>query len=147
MREIEEIADVRRLLEQARTIAVLGAHEDPARPAHYVPMYMARQGYRLVPVNAAFAGQTIWGEPVVATLAEIDTPVDLINVFRRPDQIPAHLDDILAMQPLPRAVWFQSGIRNDEAAEKLIAAGIEVVQDRCIKTDHRAFGVGPVRPR
>jgi hypothetical protein len=147
MGEIASIPDVRRALEQARTVAVLGANADPTRPAHYVPAYLARQGYRLVPVNPAFVGQTIWGEPVVATLAEIDTPVDLVNVFRRPDQIPAHLDDILAMQPRPRVVWFQSGIRNDEAARQLAAAGIDVVQDRCIKTDHRAFGLGPVAPR
>lgn len=147
MREIVDGASVRRVLEDARTIAVLGAHVDPDRPAHYVAEYLAEQGYQLFPVHPAFVGHELWGRRVVATLAELDTPIDIVDVFRRPDEIPGHLDDILAMQPLPKVVWFQLGIRNDQAARQLIAAGIEVVQSRCIKTDHRMFRVGPVAPR
>jgi predicted CoA-binding protein len=146
MREIVDVASVRRVLEDARTIAVLGAHVDPDKPAHYVPDYLAEQGYRIFPVNPAFAGQELWGRPVVATLAELDTPIDLVDVFRRPDVIPGHLDDILAMQPLPKLVWFQLGIRNDQVARQLVAAGIEVVQDRCTLADHRVFRLGPVTP-
>jgi uncharacterized protein len=146
MREIVDVASVRRVLEDARTIAVLGAHVDPDKPAHYVPDYLAEQGYRIFPVNPAFAGQELWGRPVVATLAELDTPIDLVDVFRRPDMIPGHLDDILAMQPLPKVVWFQLGIRNDQVARQLIAAGIDVVQDRCTLADHRVFRLGPVTP-
>ncbi len=147
MPEIVDVAGVRRVLEEARTIAVLGAHVDPDRPAHYVPEYLAEYGYQLLPVNAAFVGQEIWGQRVVATLAELDTPIDLVDIFRRPDEIPEHLDDILAMQPLPKVVWFQLGIRNALAARQLVAAGIDVVQDRCIKTDHRRFRLGAVTPR
>lgn len=147
MPEIVDVAGVRRVLEETRTIAVLGAHVDPDRPAHYVPEYLAEYGYQLLPVNAAFVGHEIWGRPVVATLAELDTPIDLVDVFRRPDEIPDHLDDILAMQPLPKVVWFQLGIRNALVARQLVAAGIDVVQDRCIKTDHRRFQIGAVKPR
>jgi predicted CoA-binding protein len=147
MGEIVDVASVRRVLEEARTIAVLGGHVDPDRPAHYVPEYLAGQGYQILTVNPRFAGQTLWGQPVVATLAELDTPVDIVDVFRRPDKIPEHLDDILAMQPRPRVVWLQLGIRNDRAARRLIDAGIEVVQDRCTLADHRAFRLGPVPAR
>lgn len=147
MREIVDETSVRRVLEQARTIAVLGVHVDPVKPAHYVPDYLAEQGYRILPVNPAFVGQQLWGRPVVATLAELDTPVDIVDVFRRPDKIPEHIDDILAMQPRPRVVWLQLGIRNDQAARQLIQAGIEVVQDRCTLADHRAFRLGPVVAR
>jgi len=147
MLEIVDVASVRRVLEDARTIAVLGAHVDPDKPAHYVPEYLAEQGYRIFPVNPAFAGQELWGQRVVATLAEIDTMIDLVDVFRRPDVIPTHLDDILAMQPLPKVVWFQLGIRNDQVARQLIEAGVAVVQDRCTLADHRVFRLGPVPPR
>lgn len=147
MREIVDEASVRRVLEEARTIAVLGVHVDPDKPAHYVPEYLAGQGYQIFPVNPAFAGKTLWGRPVVATLAELDTPVDIVDVFRRPDKIPEHLDDILAMQPRPRVVWLQLGIRNDQVARRLIEAGIDVVQDRCTLADHRVFRLGPVAAR
>jgi predicted CoA-binding protein len=147
MREIVDEASVRRVLQETRTVAVLGVHVDPDKPAHYVPAYLATQGYTILPVNPAFVGQQLWGRPVVATLAELDTAVDLVDVFRRPDKIPEHLDDILAMQPRPRVVWFQLGIRNDQAARRLIDASIEVVQDRCTLADHRVFRLGPVAPR
>lgn len=147
MREIVDEASVRRVLEDARTIAVLGAHVDPDKPAHYVPAYLAEQGYTILPVNPTFVGQRLWGQPVVATLAELDAPVDIVDVFRRPDQVPDHLDDILAMRPRPGVVWLQLYIRNDQAARRLIEAGIEVVQDRCTLADHRAFRLGPVAPR
>jgi predicted CoA-binding protein len=147
MREIVDEASVRRVLEEARTIAVLGVHVDPDKPAHYVPEYLAGQGYQILPVNPAYVGQQLWGRAVVATLAELDTPVDIVDVFRRPDKIPEHLDDILAMQPRPKLVWLQLGIRNDQAARRLIQAGIEVVQDRCTLADHRVFRLGPVAAR
>jgi len=147
MREIVDEASVRRVLEEARTIAVLGVHVDPDKPAHYVPEYLAGQGYQILPVNPAYVGRQLWGRAVVATLAELDTPVDIVDVFRRPDKIPEHLDDILAMQPRPKLVWLQLGIRNDQAARRLIQAGIEVVQDRCTLADHRVFRLGPVAAR
>lgn len=130
-------------LRSARTIAVLGAHEERSRAAFYVPDYLHAQGYRILPVNAVLAGKTLWGEPVRATLAELGEPVDIVDVFRRPDALSAHLEDLLGMSPRPRIVWLQLGIRNDAFARALGAAGIDVVQDRCTLADHRTFGVGP----
>lgn len=146
MRELTTLDEVRPVLEEARTIAVLGAHTAPQKPAHYVPDYLRSQGYRILPVNPVFAGQTLWGEPVRSTLAELDEPVDVVDVFRRGDQVPQHLDDVLAMQPLPKLVWLQLGIRNDGVARQLVERGIEVVQDRCTLADHRALGL-PGRPQ
>jgi uncharacterized protein len=135
----------RAILAASPTVAVLGIHADPDRPAHYVPAYLQQQGYRIHGVNPAFAGETILGSKVVARLAELPEPVDLIDVFRRPDALPDHLDELIAARP--RVVWFQLGIRNDEVARALEAAGIEVVQDACTYADHRRFGLGaPTRP-
>ena len=130
---------IRELLESSRTVAVLGASNRKGRPAFYVPDYLVRNGFEVVPVNPGHLDETQWDEEFVATLAEIGRPVDIVDVFRRAEDIPGHLDDILAMDPLPRAVWFQQGIRNDAAARKLEAAGIQVIQDRCILVEHRAL--------
>jgi predicted CoA-binding protein len=142
MAEITTPAAITEALRAARTIAVLGAHEDPSRPAFYVPDYLHAQGYRILPVNAMLAGKTLWGERVRASLAELGESVDIVDVFRRPEALPAHLDDLLAMSPRPRLVWLQLGIRNDDFARAVQAAGIDIVQDRCTLADHRAFGLG-----
>jgi uncharacterized protein len=135
---------VREILTGARTVAVLGAHWEPQRAAYYVPEYMRSQGYRILPVNPEAIGRELFGALVRGTLAKLDVPVDVVDVFRRPAALAAHIDDILAMRPLPRVVWFQLGIRNDEVADVLARAGIEVVQDRCMLADHRRFGLPPV---
>lgn len=135
-------ADPRTVLATARTVAVLGAHPDPTRAACYVPDYLHRHGMRVLPVNPAFVGQTLWGEPVRASLAELGQPVDFVDVFRRAEVLPDHVADILAMDPPPPLVWLQLGIRNDAFARTLQAAGIAVIQDRCTMADHRAFGLG-----
>lgn len=128
-------------LRDARVIAVLGAHSEPARPAFYVPDYLHRQGYTILPVNPTLAGATLWGEVVRASLAELESPVDLVDVFRRGPAVPGHVEDILAMSPRPRVVWLQLGIRSAAATAALVAAGIDVVQDRCTLADHRRFGI------
>jgi len=135
-------AAVRAILTSSPTIAVLGIHREPEKAAFYVPEYLHDEGYRILGVNPTFVGQELFGEPVRATLAEIAEPVDLVDVFRRPDAIPAHVDDILAMRPRPKVVWFQLGIRNDDAAKILEAAGITVVQNRCTLADHQRLGLG-----
>jgi len=135
-------ARVRAILTSSPTIAVLGIHHEPEKAAFYVPEYLHDEGYRILGVNPTFVGQELFGEPVRATLAEIAEPVDLVDVFRRPDAIPAHVDDILAMRPRPKVVWFQLGIRNDDAAKILEAAGITVVQNRCTLADHQRLGLG-----
>jgi predicted CoA-binding protein len=140
-KQIIDRAGVRRLLEQVQTVAVLGAHHQSFRAACYVPDYLDEVGYRVLPVNPLLKGMELWGEQVVALVTDLEEPVDLIDVFRRPSAIDAHVPEILAMNPLPRAVWFQLGIRNDEAARRLVEAGIDVVQDRCTLADHRALGL------
>jgi predicted CoA-binding protein len=143
-RVLTAAADVRAVLERARTVAVLGAHDDPSRPAHYVPDYMHGVGSRILPVNPALVGKTLWGEPVRASLVELGVTVDVVDVFRRSEAVPAHLDELLAMRPLPAVVWLQTGIRNDTVAAALVAAGIDVEQDRCMLADHRRMGLGHI---
>ncbi len=128
---------VREPLVKARVVAVLGVSATPEKPAHYVPEYAVQSGYRVIPVNPLLAGQRLFGETVRATLAEIAEPVDIVDVFRRAELLDAHLPDILGMNPRPKLVWLQLGIRNPEFAAKLLEAGIEVIQDRCLLADHR----------
>jgi predicted CoA-binding protein len=142
--ELTTPAAVEAALRDARVIAVLGAHREPARPAFYVPDYLHEQGYTILPVNPLLAGTTLWGETVRAELRELDRPVDIVDVFRRSDAVRDHLEDILAMSPLPRVVWLQLGIRNDGAAAALAARGIDVVQNRCTLADHRRFRIPPI---
>ena len=134
-------SDVLRVLQDSKVVAVIGFHRDLGKPAHYVPEYLDRQGYSIIPVNPALAarGETYFGRAPVATLAELKEPVDVVEVFRRSDRVHEHLADILAMQPLPKVVWMQQDIRDDETAAKLVAAGIDVIQDRCMLADHRMW--------
>ncbi|HKE17238.1 MAG TPA: CoA-binding protein [Kofleriaceae bacterium] len=148
MAELTRDPDIVNVLERARVVAVLGAHREPHRPAFYVPDYLHQQGYRVLPVNPQLVGETLWGEPVRAHLTDLTEPVDLVDVFRRPDALDAHLDDFLAMRPGPGAIWFQLGIRNDRVAAALVARGFDVVQDRCTLADHKRFrrsGLLPAR--
>jgi len=135
---VEDDARIRALLLEARRIAVLGIKPESraARPAFYVPAYLQRVGYEIVPVPVYYPEVTeILGRPVYRRLVDVPGEVDVVQVFRRPAQIPAHVPDILAKRP--RAVWFQSGIRHDAAARALARAGILVVQDRCLMVEHR----------
>ena len=130
---------IRKLLEGAKRIAVLGIKADAQQPAHYVPDYAQKAGYEIIPVPVYHKDLTeMLGQPVYRTVAEVPGEVDLVNVFRRPVDIPQHVDDIIAKRP--KAVWFQLGIRNDEAAEKLARAGIDVVQDHCLMVELRKIG-------
>ncbi|HND32495.1 MAG TPA: CoA-binding protein [Myxococcota bacterium] len=128
--------DLRTLFATTRRIAVLGAHRDPWKPAFYVPDYLHQTGYDILPVNPVLVGETLWGQPVRATLGEVGA-VDMVVVFRRSELLPAHLPEILAMQPLPRCVWLQSGIRLDSFVKSMEERGIQVVQDRCSMVEHR----------
>jgi len=133
---------LREILTASPTVAVLGVHREPEKAAYYVPEYLHDEGYRIIGVNPRFHGEPLFGEPVRDTLAEIGEPVDLVDVFRRSTAIPEHVEDILAMKPRPRVVWFQLGIKNDEAARILDAAGITVVQNRCMLADHQRLALG-----
>jgi uncharacterized protein len=136
MREYQSLSEVRPILETAKTIAVLGVSAAPEKPAHYVAQYMLESGYTILPVNASLVGQQMFGQPVRATLAELEQPIDIVDMFRRAEHLDSHLTDILAMNPRPKLVWLQLGIRHQEFAQKLLEAGIEVVQDRCLMADH-----------
>ncbi len=131
----EGIAD---LLSRTRRVAVLGIKTEQAagQPAHDVPAVLQAKGLEIVPVPVYYPEATeILGQKVYRKVADVPGPVDVVDVFRRPGDIPPHVDDLLAKKPL--AVWFQSGIRNEEAAERLARAGILVVQDRCLKVEWR----------
>lgn len=131
---IERDADIGRILANTRRIAVLGIKMESSQPANYVPAYAQRVGLEIVPVPVYYPDATeILGEKVYRRIADIPGEIDMVDVFRRPKDIPAHVDDILAKKP--KCVWFQLGIRNDEAAETLARAGIDVVQDRCLMVE------------
>ncbi len=127
------------LLDETRRIAVLGIKPDPDQPANYVPVYAQQAGYEVIPVPVYYKELTeMLGEKVYRTVAEIPGDIDMVNVFRRPRDIPPHLDDIIAKKP--KSVWFQLGIVNDEAAATLAKAGIRVVQDRCLLVELQRAG-------
>jgi uncharacterized protein len=136
-RLVDDDAGLARILREARTVAVLGAKAGAGQPAFYVPAYLQARGYRVLPVNPVLAGETLHGTTVVGALQDLPEPVDVIDVFRRPEFLVGHAHEILALPWRPRAVWFQLGIRNDDAAAELVRAGIDVVQDRCMMPEHR----------
>lgn len=137
---VEDDAGLRRIIEQSHRIAVLGIKTaESEQSAYLIPEALQQSGFEIVPVPVYYPNVTeILGQPVYRTLASIPGPVDLVDVFRRPQDIPQHVDDIIAKGP--RAVWFQLGIRNNEAAERLARAGIDVVQDRCLMVEARRIG-------
>ena len=137
---IETDEGIREVLAGTKRIAVLGIKtEDSGQPAFYVAEYAQRAGYEIVPVPIYYPECTeILGEKVYRKVNDIPGAVDMVDVFRRPKDIPAHVDDIIAKKP--KSVWFQLGIRNDEAAEKLAKAGIDVIQDRCLMVELRNAG-------
>jgi uncharacterized protein len=137
-RLVEDRAAIGGIVRAMRRIAVLGIKTEAQRdqPAFYVPEYLVQAGLDVIPVPVYYPQVTqILGRPVYRRLADIPGEVDLVNVFRRPGDIPPHLDDLLARRPA--VVWFQLGIRNDAAAERLARAGIRVVQDRCLMVEHQ----------
>jgi predicted CoA-binding protein len=127
---------LRHLLTSVKTIAVVGASPNPARPVYGVMGYLIRAGYRVIPVNPGQAGRDILGRSVFATLADISEPVDIVDIFRRQEALAGVVDDALALVPRPKAIWMQLDLRDDAAAAKAEAAGLTVVMDRCIKVDH-----------
>ena len=134
-------ADLRRILTGAKVIACIGVSANPVRPSHYVARYLSLKGYRVIPVNPALGGQVLFGEAAHDDLTTVDAPVDMIDVFRRPEHVPAILEEALEHLPQLRTMWLQIGVRNGEAAARAEAAGLEVVQDRCPKIERqRLFG-------
>jgi uncharacterized protein len=137
---VESAAQIRELIVQTRRIAVLGIKTEAqaGQPSVYVPQYLLRAGFEIIPVPVYYPEVTeIFGASVYRRLVDIPVDIDLVDVFRRPQDIDGHVDDILAKKP--KGVWFQSGIRNDQAAERFARAGIQVVQDRCLMVEHRSM--------
>jgi uncharacterized protein len=134
---VDDDAGLARILREAKSVGVLGVKVNPSEPAHYVPAYLLSHGYRIVSVNPVIAGEGLFGERVHPTLGDLPGPVDVIEIFRRPEYLPGHAREILALPWRPAAVWFQLGIRHDAAAAELARAGIRVVQDRCMMPEHR----------
>lgn len=139
-RVIEDEAGIAAVIGAMRRIAVLGIKTEAqaGQPAFDVARYLANAGLEIVPVPVYYPEVTeILGKPVYRTVKAIPGSVDLVDVFRRPRDLAAHTDDLIASAP--RVVWFQLGIRDDAVAARLVAAGIDVVQDRCLLVDHRRY--------
>ncbi|WP_194094450.1 CoA-binding protein [Marivivens aquimaris] len=136
---------IRDVLGNARTIAVVGASAKEERPSNFVAAFLQSRGYRIIPVNPGLAGQELLGETVYGTLADIPHDVDMIDVFRKSDAVPAIVDEALERWPDLKSVWMQIGVQNDEAADKAEARGVKVVQNRCPKVEFpRLFGSAKV---
>lgn len=137
---LTEPALIHAALAPLRTIAVVGIKpEESDAPAFYVPEYAQRAGYRIIPVPVYYPDMVSeLGETAYRSLRDIPVAVDVVQLFRRPPDIPPHLDDILAVRP--KMVWMQLGIRHDDVAETLAREGIDVVQDRCMLIELRAMG-------
>lgn len=130
-------AEIRAILAQTRTIAMPGASDNPARPSYGVFRYLRVAGYTVIPVNPGRVGHALDGVPFVARLADIEGPIDMVDVFRASDALPGLVAEILALKTRPRCLWTQLGVVHPEALQAAEAAGIAVIQDRCTKIEHR----------
>jgi predicted CoA-binding protein len=133
------LSEIKRIYDEAKTIAVVGASDDPTRAAHNVPAYLQEQGYRIIPVNPRHA--ELFGEKAYVSLADIEEPVDVVDVFRPPEEAPELAR--LAAGLGAGVFWLQLGIVSDEAAEVAFDAGMQVVMDRCMGQMHAKLGLGP----
>jgi predicted CoA-binding protein len=128
-------ADIRRILTSVKSIALVGASANPARPSYIVLKYLIGRGYRMLPINPGLAGQLILGAPVYASLSEAPGPIDMVEIFRSPEYAGGIVDEALRLEPPPRVIWMQLGVRDADAAARARARGIEVVMNRCPKIE------------
>ena len=131
--------DIRQLLEETRTIAMVGASDRPDRPSYGVMAYLQGRGYRVIPVNPQITGEHVHGEFVFRELAQIGEPIDMVDIFRRPIAVGEAVDEAIAVGA--KSVWLQIGVINEEAAARAEAAGLKVVMDRCPKIEIPRLGV------
>ena len=137
---IPDMYDRLQLLQQYRHVAIVGVSADPYRPSHFVAIYLQAEGYDIIPINPRYAGQTLLGKRVYATLTEAKEAgeqIEVVDVFRRPENVPPIAEEAIAVGA--KVLWLQMGIRNDAAARKAQEAGLTVVQDRCMKIEHARF--------
>ena len=130
-------AELKRVLAETRTIAVVGVSANPVRPSYYVARYLGLKGYRVIPVNPGLAGQTLLGQTVYATLTDIPDEVDMVDIFRRSEAVPPIVEEALARWPKLKTVWMQIGVEHAEAAAKAEARGVTVIQNRCPKIEYQ----------
>ncbi|MGN6766948.1 MAG: CoA-binding protein [Rhizobiaceae bacterium] len=124
------------ILNSVRTIAMVGASANDVRPSFFVLKYLIAKGFTVYPVNPGQAGKEILGQHVYARLSDIPHPIDMVDIFRASDAVPGIVDEALTLDPLPKVIWMQLGVRNDEAAAKAEAAGLKVVMNRCPKIEY-----------
>ena len=129
---VDDIAGLRRILARSRTLAIVGLSAQWHRPSHFAAKYMQDHGYRVIPVNPRYAD--VLGEKCYPDLRSIPEPVDIVDCFRKSEQIPAIADDAIAIGT--KVLWMQLGIENAEAARRAVAAGLDVVMNRCVKIEH-----------
>jgi uncharacterized protein len=135
-----DMYDRLKIIQQYRHVAIVGISADPYRPSHFVAIYLQAEGYDIVPINPRYAGQTILGKRVYATLTEAKEAgeqIEIVDVFRKAEDVPPVADEAIAIGA--RVLWLQLGIRNDEAAQRAQQAGLTVVQNRCMKIEHARF--------
>lgn len=134
-------AFLKRILTRTNTVAVVGVSPNPVRPSYYVARYLTLKGYTVYPVNPGHAGKELFGRTVVASLADIDGPVDMVDIFRRSDAVPPIVDEALERFSDLGTIWMQIGVEHPEAAAKAEARGVDVVMNRCPKIEYqRLFG-------
>ena len=133
--------DIRDLLTNARTIAMVGASDRPDRPSHGVMRALQDHGYRVIPVNPMITGEHLHGEFVWRELSQIGVPIDIVDIFRRTEFLGETVDEALALERKPKVIWMQLGLRDEAAAGRAEAAGMTVVMDHCIKTEHARLGL------
>ena len=124
------------ILNAVKTIAIVGASANDVRPSFFVTKYLIDKGFTVFPINPGQAGKELLGRRVYAKLAEIPEPIDMVDIFRASSAVPPIVDEALALDPLPKVIWMQLTVRNDEAAAKAEAAGIKVVMNRCPKIEY-----------
>ena len=129
------------ILRAVKTIALVGASPKPVRPSHEVMEFLLNTGYRVIPVNPGQAGNRILGQTVIASLAELPGPVDMIDIFRNSQAAGGVVDAALSLSCPPKVIWMQKGVRNDEAASRAEAAGVRVVMNRCPKIEIPRLGI------
>lgn len=126
---------IRSILTTVKSIAIVGASNNPARPSWIVFKYLLQRGFDVIPINPGAAGQAILGQTVFATLADVPRPIDMVEIFRNSEAAGPITDEALRLEPLPKVIWMQLSVRNDEAAQKAEARGVRVIMDRCPKIE------------
>ncbi|UCI33091.1 CoA-binding protein [Mesorhizobium sp. B4-1-4] len=124
------------ILNSVKTIALVGASANDVRPSYFVLKYLLAKGFSVFPINPGQAGKEILGRMTYARLADVPEPIDMVDIFRAPPAVPGIVDEVLRLDPLPKVIWMQLGVRHDEAAARAEAAGIKVVMNRCPKIEY-----------